>query len=155
MAETDVDSLLKKIDKDGSGDIDVKEFYAFAKRDYGEFVAARLKAVLRAAEAKHGVPLDAAFREWDSNRDGMISPSELRSGLDSLGVFKGVQDADAQKLLNRIDLDASGNLSLAEFLRFAGCNYVAVLARRLRTILLAAEGKGTTLEAAFREWDSE
>ena len=107
--------------------------------------------MLRAAEAKHGVPLDAAFREWDSNRDGMISPQELRQGLDSLGVFKGVQDADAQKLLNRIDLDASGNLSLAEFLRFAGCNYVACC-KELRTILLAAEARH---DARLRsEWDS-
>ena len=107
--------MLKKIDKDGSGDIDVKEFYAFAKRDYGEFVAARLKAVLRAAGSEAWRPARRRVPRVGFERDGMISPSELRSGLDALGVFKGVQDADAQKLLNRIDLDASGNLSLAEF----------------------------------------
>lgn len=155
MAQMDVASLLKRIDKDNSGDVDVKEFYVFAKWDYGEFVEARLRCILRLAEQEHGVPLDAAFREWDADGEGAISVSELREGLDALGVFKGVSDEDASTLLAKVDTDASGKLSLAEFLRFAGCEYCAVLARRLRTILLSAEGKGTTLDAAFREWDAD
>ena len=50
----------------------MKEFYAFAKRDYGEFVAARLKAVLRAAE-----------ETWRPSRCG-VSESGTESGRHDL-----------------------------------------------------------------------
>ncbi|KAK7239088.1 hypothetical protein SO694_00027156 [Aureococcus anophagefferens] len=155
MKPRDVEKLLDKLDDDKSGDIDIKEFYLFAKRDYGAFVEARVRAVLRVAEAKHGVPLDAAFREWDKDGGRSISLDELRRGLDELGVFKGVDEGDIKKLLKKLDDDDSGEINMAEFLGFAGCDYSAVLARRLRAILLNAEERGTTLEAAFAEWDKD
>ena len=90
MKEADVAQLLDRLDGDKSGDIDIKEFYRFAGFQYSDFVEARVKAVLRVAERKHGVPLDAAFREWDKDRGGSISLKELKNGLDGLGVFEGV-----------------------------------------------------------------
>jgi len=155
MTPGDVDRLLDKIDADRSGQVEIREFYAFVGRDFSAFLKARFRNVLATAALKFNTPLDGAFREWDTDKSGTISTTELRIGLDSLEIFRGFNEADARQLLASIDHDSSGQVSLKELAGFCGVDFTAILARRLRCVLLAVENKGTSLNAVFLEWDSD
>ena len=56
----------------------------------------------------------------DTNRDGMISPSELRVGLYSFGVSSDKQAA--LDVFKEADTDASGGLDFNEFAAFVESN---------------------------------
>ncbi|KAH8048641.1 Ca2-binding protein [Aureococcus anophagefferens] len=132
MKPRDVEKLLDKLDDDKSGDIDIKEFYLFARL---RRVAEAAHAVLRAAEAKHGrraraaAPRDpaqrggarhhseAAFAEWDKDGGGTIDHAELKAGLKALGTFADMSgdgrddQADVDKLVRYFDRDGDGSIS--------------------------------------------
>lgn len=154
LSQADVIELLDRVDADKSGQLDVKELYGFVGWDYAEYVEARLRKILLVAARDFSVPLDAAFREWDDDSSGTISVAEFKRGLHSMRAWK-LADEDVEALARRIDTDGSGQVSLKEFLAFVGCDYVAVLAERLRSVLLKAEAKGTTLDVVFAQWDTE
>lgn len=154
LSSADVSKLLDRVDADKSGDIDVKELYRFVELDYTEFVEARLRKILLVAAHEFGVPVDAAFREWDKDCGGTISIDELKGGLASMKLGK-LDDDEVKLIVQHLDSDRSGTVSLKEFLDFAGCDYSAVLAERLRGVLLKAEAKGTSLDAAFAQWDKD
>jgi len=60
--------------------------------------------------------LKREFRFIDTNRDGKISPDELRIALFSFGIK--TDDATAQATFAAADTDASGDVSFEEFARF-------------------------------------
>ena len=60
--------------------------------------------------------LKREFRFIDTNRDGKISPDELRIALFSFGIK--TDDATAQATFAAADTDASGDVSFEEFSRF-------------------------------------
>ena len=60
--------------------------------------------------------LKREFRFIDTNRDGKISPDELRIALFSFGIK--TDDATAAKTFAAADTDASGDVSFDEFARF-------------------------------------
>ena len=57
-----------------------------------------------------------SMRHIDTNRDGKISPDELRIALFSFGIK--TDDATAQATFAAADTDASGDVSFEEFARF-------------------------------------
>ena len=60
--------------------------------------------------------LKREFRFIDTNRDGKISPDELRIALFSFGIK--TDDATAAKTFAAADTDSSGDVSFDEFARF-------------------------------------
>lgn len=58
--------------------------------------------------------LEAAFRLFDTSGDGNIEASELKGLLQSMG--QNVSNAEVTQLLNEMDADNSGSVSLEEFL---------------------------------------
>ena len=60
--------------------------------------------------------LKREFRFIDTNRDGKISPDELRIALFSFGIK--TDDATAQATFAAADTDSSGDGSFDEFARF-------------------------------------
>ena len=60
--------------------------------------------------------LKREFRFIDTNRDGKISPDELRIALFSFGIK--TDDATAKATFAAADTDASGDVSFEEFARF-------------------------------------
>ena len=60
--------------------------------------------------------LKREFRFIDTNRDGKISPDELRIALFSFGIK--TDDATAAQTFAAADTDSSGDVSFEEFARF-------------------------------------
>jgi calcium-dependent protein kinase len=96
-AEREVSEIMQKIDLDGSGFIDYKEF---------------LKASMEKSKNANKESLDAAFKMFDRDGDGRISAEELRWVL-SGGM---VQDSSWEDLLREIDANQDGEIDLREFM---------------------------------------
>lgn len=96
-AEREVSEIMQKIDLDGSGFIDYKEF---------------LKASMEKSKTANKESLDAAFKMFDRDGDGRISAEELRWVL-SGGM---VQDSSWEGLLREIDTNQDGEIDLREFM---------------------------------------
>lgn len=54
------------------------------------------------------------FKELDTDRSGMIGPSEIEETLISLGLAK--TESDVLAVVNELDLDGNGELDFDEFL---------------------------------------
>ncbi|KAJ8599432.1 hypothetical protein CTAYLR_007995 [Chrysophaeum taylorii] len=87
VGEAELKRLLRRVDDDGSGDLDCAEFGKL-------FALGRLQAV---------------FREVDESGNGLIDEVELREALRKVG---GV---NAKELMRRVDIDRSGKIDFEEF----------------------------------------
>lgn len=100
----DLDYLMHDVDSDGSGVI-----------DYTEFVAASL-------EQRQYIQEDvcwAAFRVFDLDANGKISPEELLQVLGSdnvQGVFDHQDVAEIKAMIQEVDTDGDGEIDFDEFM---------------------------------------
>merc|ERR1712037_1006004 len=101
----DLQAILEDVDSDGSGVI-----------DYTEFLAATLD---KRAYVQEDV-VWSAFRIFDKNGDGKISPEELKEVLQDDEV-QNVADAAAldsvKSLLQQVDGDGDGYIDFNEFMQ--------------------------------------
>ena len=74
--------------------------------------AARVEAILTRSIQKCGVRVVDLFKEWDTDRNGLISKRELRSALKGTGI--GASAADIDALFAKWDVDGSGAIDYAE-----------------------------------------
>jgi len=70
LAEARVAALFKAIDKDGSGDIDRNEFYAWFKSSQDRII----------------LEVDAVFDQYDTDRSGTLDADEISFALETIGV---------------------------------------------------------------------
>jgi len=119
--DEDLDTLIKKIDLNNNGHI-----------DYSEFVSATINRANILSQSK----LEAAFNLFDVNKDGFLTIDEFKEILDAeeikrvyskqgsslSGLSQSVTnkqdstDIDVwQQLLNEVDANKDGKLSLQEF----------------------------------------
>eukprot|EP00922_Rhytidocystis_sp_ex-Travisia-forbesii_P049193 GHVS01073262.1.p1 GENE.GHVS01073262.1~~GHVS01073262.1.p1 ORF type:complete len:640 (-),score=81.16 GHVS01073262.1:387-2306(-) len=100
----DLDQLMQEVDSDGSGVI-----------DYTEFIAASL-------DKRQYIQEDvcwAAFRVFDLDANGKISPEELLQVLGSesmQGVFSNQDMAEIQAMIKEVDTDGDGQIDFDEFM---------------------------------------
>eukprot|EP01017_Pseudomicrothorax_dubius_P032473 TRINITY_DN4259_c0_g1_i1.p2 TRINITY_DN4259_c0_g1~~TRINITY_DN4259_c0_g1_i1.p2 ORF type:complete len:211 (-),score=44.33 TRINITY_DN4259_c0_g1_i1:113-745(-) len=80
--------------------------------NYTEFLAATIEKSTYMKEEK----LSAAFRLFDKNGDGKITPEELKSVLGRDEVFKGVDQGYWEQLIREADLDGDGSIDYREFI---------------------------------------
>jgi len=73
----------------------------------------QLRRIAQACEQR-GLDIRAAFRAFDTNGDGLISPHEFRHALEQLGL--GLSSEETGWLAGRLDANADGMLSYEEFL---------------------------------------
>jgi len=72
-----------------------------------------LRRIAHACEQCGGDPR-AAFRRFDANGDGLVSPHEFRHALSQMGI--PLQDEELAVLIARVDINSDGMLSYEEFL---------------------------------------
>ncbi|CAM9334375.1 unnamed protein product, partial [Phaeothamnion confervicola] len=147
--------MMKRFDRDGDGEVSLREFLAFAGRPYEKSdtgVERKLRRLVAKAE-QMGTPLDEAFRHFDKDGDGVVTGAEFEEGLRGLGVFQEFPPEDMAEVLRRFDADGDGGVSLPEFMRFLGKNYHLDVGAKLHKILRKAEELGTPLAESFKQFD--
>jgi len=99
---SDLGSILKALDTDGSGNIDYTEFIAasITQKQYSQ------KAVLW-----------AAFRRFDLDGNGLISEKEMAAMIQDDASFKV-----AKELIKEADVDGDGQVSFDEFCKIMGAS---------------------------------
>eukprot|EP00611_Tribonema_gayanum_P032179 TRINITY_DN9484_c0_g2_i2.p1 TRINITY_DN9484_c0_g2~~TRINITY_DN9484_c0_g2_i2.p1 ORF type:complete len:1104 (-),score=383.63 TRINITY_DN9484_c0_g2_i2:2312-5308(-) len=158
MSKDQAALLLRRFDLDGDGRVSLREFLAFVGRPYtaGDSpLETKLRRVIGKAEAM-GTPPDAAFAHFDKDGDGEITRDEFRKGLEEMGVFADFGAEEVDEVLRRFDpAGAGGGINLANFMTFLGKPYAVDVGAKLRKILKKAEELGTSLEDAFKHFDSD
>ena len=150
--------LKRAIKDDASGVLDAHRFLAHIKMDNAgeESVETLLKAIMELVQAK-GVAIDEAFRHFDRDGDGCISPSEFEIGLSQLEGFEKIPNWRAQipNLVNKFDKNNDGHVQLRDFFLYFGVtSYAPNVIQRLTKIFLIAHEKGLSFKDIFQEFDS-
>lgn len=97
LNEDEVDKLFEDVDTDKSGFI-----------DYSEFIVATMSQKKNLSEEK----LTAAFKLFDTDGNGTISPSELKNVLSSSGK---ITDETIEEILKQADENNDGEIEFDEF----------------------------------------
>ncbi|KAG4914012.1 hypothetical protein AAZX31_19G229600 [Glycine max] len=93
--------MMNEVDMDGNGTIEFGEFL--------NLMARKMKETEAEEELKE------AFRVFDKDHDGYISPSELRSVMRTIG--EKVTDEEVEQMVKEADLDGDGLIDYEEFVR--------------------------------------
>lgn len=99
--EAEVREMINEVDADGSGTIDFPEFL--------NLMARKMKYTVSEEELKE------AFKVFDKDQDGLISASELRHIMTSLG--EKLTDEEVDEMINEADADGDGQVSYEDFVR--------------------------------------
>lgn len=97
LNEDEIDSLFEAVDTDKSGFI-----------EYSEFIVATMSSKKNMSEEK----LTAAFKLFDTDGNGTISPDELKNVLSSSGQ---ISDEAIDEILNQADENNDGEIEFDEF----------------------------------------
>lgn len=97
LNEDEIDKLFNDVDTDKSGSI-----------DYSEFIVATMSSKKNMSEEK----LTAAFKLFDTDGNGTISPEELKSVLCSSGQ---ISDETVDQILKQADENNDGEIEFDEF----------------------------------------
>merc|ERR1712080_641552 len=107
MTADEVDTLFILGDKNGDGAIDFAEFAEIMIPSAPERIA-KLKKCFR-----NRTEIEAAFRRFDTNKDGAISFQEMKIGLSTCGL--NFTEQEVEVCFAVADRDGDGEVSLAEF----------------------------------------
>ena len=92
ISEEQVDEMFEQIDIDGNGTI-----------DYTEFVMATMNQMKLISNDK----LEAAFRMFDKDNSGTISPDEIK---DVLGFSSDVSQDQLDDIIKEVDINGDGEI---------------------------------------------
>ncbi|KAL3535893.1 hypothetical protein ACH5RR_004354 [Cinchona calisaya] len=109
MTEKEIADMMKKVDSDGDGLIDLDEFcesFDSLLLGGGEMSEEQ--------ELEEG-DLKEAFGVFDGDKDGLITVKELGLVLSSLGFKEGKNLEDCKEMIRKIDMDGDGMVNFDEF----------------------------------------
>ncbi|GAV75777.1 EF_hand_5 domain-containing protein [Cephalotus follicularis] len=99
--EEELKSMINEVDADGSGTIEFGEFL--------DLMARKMK------EGEAEDEMKEAFKMFDKDQDGYISPNELRHAMITLG--EKLSDEELELMIKEADLDGDGQVNYEEFVR--------------------------------------
>ena len=101
-----IDEMIREVDKDNSGAIDLTEFC--------------LLMMKQMKEEDDPAVLQEAFRLFDEDGSGTITKEELRKTLDDImsGTGEKLEDDEIDQIIKEADRDGDGNISCEEFFGF-------------------------------------
>uniref|UniRef100_A0A7C9DNF4 2-alkenal reductase (NAD(P)(+)) n=1 Tax=Opuntia streptacantha TaxID=393608 RepID=A0A7C9DNF4_OPUST len=118
LPDSDVAQMIRQVDSDGDGCVDSDEFQNL------------YRVIMEGRERDGGLEEDdikEAFNVFDKNRDGFISPEELRSVLAALGLRRPhggrggggkeaeIEEDDCRLMIMKVDVDGDGLVNFMEF----------------------------------------
>merc|ERR1712176_1003266 len=98
----ELQDMINEVDADGNGTIDFPEFLSLMAR--------KMKDTDTEEE------LIEAFKVFDRDGNGFISPAELRHVMTNLG--EKLTDEEIDEMMHEADADASGQINYEEFVKF-------------------------------------
>ncbi|XP_035705241.1 calmodulin-A isoform X3 [Folsomia candida] len=98
-SETELQAIMDECDQDRNGSIEFNEFLILMSK--------------KMKDAESEGELIEAFKVFDKNNDGLISGSELRHVMTSLG--EKLSDEEVEDMLKETDLDEDGNVNYVNF----------------------------------------
>ncbi|KAJ3695482.1 hypothetical protein LUZ60_000859 [Juncus effusus] len=111
-------NIIHRVDKNKDGLIDLEEFrelYDLILRGESEEKnGGGTQEVVGGGEEKER-EMKEAFDVFDKNKDGLISPDELKEILALLGLNKGARIEDCMEMIRSADNDGDGTINFDEF----------------------------------------
>ncbi|KAI9270372.1 calmodulin [Phascolomyces articulosus] len=104
VSETEVKSMIRELDADGSGSIDFEEFLSMLTRTKSNVDTQQ--------------ELLETFKVFDKNNDGTISANELREVMNNLG--EKMSEAELEQMLLEADANKDGVINYEEFVKMLG-----------------------------------
>ena len=134
----------------GEAGLTMSDVFCGAGLSFDAHLRERLATTLQLAEQR--APLDQVFATWNRSGSGSLSAQELLDGLRGLGtpLMLHLTTDDATTLLRGM-----GGGRLADLVGVVGKDPDALLAAKLRRVLLATEDSGVSIHTRFREWDKD
>mmetsp|Transcript_31619 Transcript_31619/g.50483 ORF Transcript_31619/g.50483 Transcript_31619/m.50483 type:complete len:190 (-) Transcript_31619:573-1142(-) len=112
--EEEISAMFEQVDTDGSGMIDFEEFLDFLKiMETGSYKMGSGSKVENNYDLSISENWAYAFRIFDLDGDGFITPSELRQVLTNMG--ETLSEAEVCEMINEVDADGDGKLNMDEF----------------------------------------
>jgi len=114
---SDIDVLMRSIDRDNDGNIQYVEFLKKLNRVGVKNRTAEEEAILTISQAikSAGVTFQEAFAYMDTSGDGNLSPAEFREALRNMGAELTTQQMN--NIIRMADVDSDGSIRLEEFVR--------------------------------------
>ncbi len=100
-SETELQDMINEVDVDGNGNIDFKEFLGLMARK------------MRDTDTEE--ELIEAFKVFDRDGNGLVSASELKYVMLSLG--EKITDEEVDEMIREADIDGDGFINYEEFVR--------------------------------------
>lgn len=99
--EQELNEMINEVDVDGNGRIDFEEFVSLMNR--------------RSKETDTEEEVINAFRVFDKDANGLISSTELRHIMTTLG--DRLTDEEVDEMIREADIDGDGYINYEEFVR--------------------------------------
>ena len=108
MSDRDVAKLIKEVDKNGDGSVDVKEFLSLMKTGKNREVLHK-ELIKRSGIRK-------AFEKYDQDGNGFITRDEFRKVVEDKYQTRMMPD-QINEIMSKVDVDESGKIEYDEFLK--------------------------------------
>lgn len=163
LSHEQVKSILRSADKASKGKLSMNDICSYLGITFdatpsadSPLTAEELLRILIDKSKKNGTSIGEAFRHFDIDGDGFITPSELEDGLDKLEIFDNIPSWRSQipSIIAKVDKTNEGILSLKAFFSFLGdADYSPNIVQKMTKIFAVAIDKGMTFDKIFNEID--
>ncbi|KAL6637834.1 hypothetical protein ACP70R_025406 [Stipagrostis hirtigluma subsp. patula] len=100
-SDQELNDMMSEVDTDGNGIIDFQEFLSLIARK------------MKDGDGDGDEELKEAFEVLDKDRNGFISPTELRTVMINLG--EKMTDEEVEQMIKEADTDGDGQVNYDEF----------------------------------------